>query len=694
MTMLALLALSGALQDDAAAAKLLGAAQDRISSAKTLRATIEFSMTRRAQPKTRLTLMLKGETRWRTEVEGGQNFGIQDSSLGSDGRVVRSLKAGGPARASVLTEPAAGGVEIRDALRTSALPFLLMLQNPRFAMEAPGGPLSVDKIKDGGAETVDGRELRVVNGAITLSRIFGRQAVSIKILIDPAGPRVVRREILFPGNTILETLDPWAVDEEIPDAEFAFQTLKRLNRARAEQAAVAVDLFTRYTGRLPRALGELAARPAWLEPDVFFPAGGFVLEALPGDPWGRPFELTSVAGRPVLAGRGADGRPGGHGDAEDAAVPLRAPTGRAIGAPSDRLRRHFETRVRLQLLAGAVRAYSTSYGDLPRKKADLWEKPESAEVWPAGGWMPAGLPKDGWGDPLRLISEETQVRAQCADPKARRIGAKNLTPEEREGLAASAGLRVSAEEKEALFRLMDDLREEDFEKREKTDEALRAKGPSAIGPLEERMKSEKDVEARARLGMIRKSLHVPAASWPAELGPLVASVRLSGDASEGGQSAVLSLKTLASAEADFRGNDRDNNKIQDFWTGDVAGLYALRAGGEMLKLIEMSVAGADAAPLNDGAALEGVVERAAKSGYLFRAMTHDGSSTPPDPYNKGANRHPSKFGFCAYPEEYGAGGTMTAIISEGNTVFLKDTGGEPLLEWPSDEELRTWTKAD
>jgi len=36
-----------------------------------------------------------------------------------------------------------------------------------------------------------------------------------------------------------------------------------------------------------------------------------------------------------------------------------------------------------------------------------------------------------------------------------------------------------------------------------------------------------------------------------------------------------SLKNMESAEADFRANDRDWNHANDFWTGDVAGLYAM-----------------------------------------------------------------------------------------------------------------------
>lgn len=33
------------------------------------------------------------------------------------------------------------------------------------------------------------------------------------------------------------------------------------------------------------------------------------------------------------------------------------------------------------------------------------------------------------------------------------------------------------------------------------------------------------------------------------------------------------MKTLSAAEEDFRGNDREGNRIQDFWTADVDSLY-------------------------------------------------------------------------------------------------------------------------
>src|SRR5579862_1744833 len=69
------------------------------------------------------------------------------------------------------------------------------------------------------------------------------------------------------------------------------------------------------------------------------------------------------------------------------------------------------------------------------------------------------------------------------------------------------------------------------------------------------------------------------------------------------RNASTTLKTLTSAEADFRANDRDWNQVNDFWTGDVKGLYTMTsarvrgARGDRedppIRLIELSVAAAD-----------------------------------------------------------------------------------------------------
>src|SRR5262245_65213488 len=70
------------------------------------------------------------------------------------------------------------------------------------------------------------------------------------------------------------------------------------------------------------------------------------------------------------------------------------------------------------------------------------------------------------------------------------------------------------------------------------------------------------------------------------------------------RNASTSLKTLSSAEADFRANDRDWNHVNDFWTANIAGLYTMTSTAvtgnspnsttdPSIKLIELSVASAD-----------------------------------------------------------------------------------------------------
>lgn len=142
------------------------------------------------------------------------------------------------------------------------------------------------------------------------------------------------------------------------------------------------------------------------------------------------------------------------------------------------------------------------------------------------------------------------------------------------------------------------------------------------------------------------------------------------------------LKSLAPAEADFRANDRDQNGIQDFWTGDVAGLY------EAGRLIERELAEADAAPLKPL-----VPKPVPFHGYFFRALLTDRSVNPPEEYGQSTDRsgrkvhHPSKYGFVAYPAEHGKTGNVVLLFDHGQTMIQRQ-GPEVLLHWPSDEELR------
>ena len=50
--------------------------------------------------------------------------------------------------------------------------------------------------------------------------------------------------------------------------------------------------------------------------------------------------------------------------------------------------------------------------------------------------------------------------------------------------------------------------------------------------------------------------------------------------------------------------------------------------------------------------------------------------------------HLTKFGFTAYPAEYGVTGRITVIVNQNNTMFRRHHFGNLMDYWPSDEELR------
>ena len=166
------------------------------------------------------------------------------------------------------------------------------------------------------------------------------------------------------------------------------------------------------------------------------------------------------------------------------------------------------------------------------------------------------------------------------------------------------------------------------------------------------------------------------------------------------RNASASLKTLASAEADFRGNDRDGNKIQDFWAIDVSGLYGVLPVGssEMIKLIELSVAGADWYPNQDASAALGdtglgqippltYTVQAPKAGYWYEAMLTDETGT--NVYAVATNGiatltagtptslefwNHAKFAFITFPDSFSAG-RNAFFINEGNTIFKRALNG-------------------
>jgi len=176
------------------------------------------------------------------------------------------------------------------------------------------------------------------------------------------------------------------------------------------------------------------------------------------------------------------------------------------------------------------------------------------------------------------------------------------------------------------------------------------------------------------------------------------------------RNAQATLKTVMAAEADFRSNDRDLNRIQDYWTGDVSGLYAILANGDAIKLIELSMALAD---LKVGSPIANYGTQSARDGYWYMALKEDAQFKKPYGQDTDGSKREvhnvDRFGFAALPETYEESGKKVFLINEGGTIFWRDFGQEVLTQgeippklngvfdgnWPTDAELsRDWHKLD
>lgn len=157
---------------------------------------------------------------------------------------------------------------------------------------------------------------------------------------------------------------------------------------------------------------------------------------------------------------------------------------------------------------------------------------------------------------------------------------------------------------------------------------------------------------------------------------------------ENERSASTALAMLVSAEQDFKANDRDWNRIQDYWTGDVAGLYYVisKGNGMAIHLIPRELAEADAAPLNPL-----VPAPVPYHGYLFRAMDWDDTGDKPEALKQdtdgtGALHHIEKVAWCAYPSVPGETGKWTYCYALGMDGSYRLMGthnnGQPVRRWP------------
>ncbi len=176
------------------------------------------------------------------------------------------------------------------------------------------------------------------------------------------------------------------------------------------------------------------------------------------------------------------------------------------------------------------------------------------------------------------------------------------------------------------------------------------------------------------------------------------------------------LKTIAIAEWDFRANDRDGDRVQNFWTGDVAGLYCIRAGpspsAPSIKLIHLDLAAADINYCPGySPSIVAITTQAPSQGYWFQALRQDlevgetyGQKGGAGGSVSGNYFHKERFGFVAYPNSFPSGGRSAGILNENSFMFRRPLSthvlpvlgqdfGRDYCDWPADATLKTfWTK--
>ena len=194
------------------------------------------------------------------------------------------------------------------------------------------------------------------------------------------------------------------------------------------------------------------------------------------------------------------------------------------------------------------------------------------------------------------------------------------------------------------------------------------------------------------------------------------------------KNAHASLKTIITAQIEFRNNDRDGNRIPDFWTGDISGLYGMTSlvvpgnTDELVKLIDISIAGADTNPLPGGSAggelrdVANIIQITTKAGYWYGVLDQnlqEGLDYQVDTWGNtpmGEVHNLQRFGAIVFPDERQKSGRTAAIISEIGTIFVRSGLDEikpsalvppgaivnvDYKDWPTDATLATiWGKLD
>jgi len=273
--LLAALALHQDADTDKKAAEILQKIEDKVLKAKTV--ILEFAdkqgegAPREPQLEAYLKLSGKGAFSFKI-IEKHRN---QQYFFRSDGRTILAEHSGIDAPGPLSKSPPG---PIEKALRLAAshanLLAVAFSTTPVADPEKLLRQLKPTDARLAGKEKIGSCEALILSYAIE-AELPKLMKFSIRSWIDPEKLVVLKRELNLGPKTITESVSGFSLDEAIPEDEFEFQSARRLKAGLMLQVSRSVELFARFTGRLPTRLEDLAKRPADLAAGAFWPECGF-----------------------------------------------------------------------------------------------------------------------------------------------------------------------------------------------------------------------------------------------------------------------------------------------------------------------------------------------------------------------------------------------------------------------------------
>ncbi len=140
------------------------------------------------------------------------------------------------------------------------------------------------------------------------------------------------------------------------------------------------------------------------------------------------------------------------------------------------------------------------------------------------------------------------------------------------------------------------------------------------------------------------------------------------------RNAVSATKLLATANLTWRMIRNYRKKVKMYNVTSIRDFYFAKDDtGEKLRLIYLPLAKADASG-----------DSVPNEGYLYDVLKNDEEGIP---Y---VNISDKKFGFIAYPSEYGISGKKTFVINQNRKIYSRDLKGEKIDQFPENLEKSGW----